>query len=337
MAGDSQRQPAKALPAEALATRMRDATNNSGSNLNSPLLMQWWVPAIACLALFGAVSTSSDVAGQTPEEPEWVSMVIVLDDSRLAMLKRTGYLNTSVPQYYRDRVESIVLKRPDFFKDQRATEYGDVARSGATIKLIVDDNTLDQLDYQPLEIKIYESGYDSVLLSYRRTNVSGGATPMRQDVGSEHSVPVKVRLDNGKSIRGPIRDTKAISIDSAIGVLDIKIAEMQTLKFTDAEKRNVAVTMANGDLVSGKIEDIPVEIVSRWGNEILELNSIQSITNQANIQTRRSTDATRAVPSAHRPALNPAVGPTVPFPNGWFGPQGPGMSTPEQVSPPVPN
>ena len=223
---------------------------------------------ICLLALVCPVLSVSGAHAATEEDR--VSAVIELQDADVASLKQTGYIKMAVPQELINRVDSVTLKRPVRFKDEAAILYNDVDRRSGMVAVSVDDSTMEQIDYQPVELKIFESGFSSIIVHYR----PGNSTPPKKASKDDSAVFV-TSLDNTKSLTGRLADMKEFTIKSELGEIDVLLDEVSQVTFEDDDR--ATVQMENGDQVSGKIDFRNVTIKSRWGLEDLKVSDIVSI------------------------------------------------------------
>ena len=223
---------------------------------------------ICLLALVCPVLSVSGAHAATEEDR--VSAVIELQDADVASLKQTGYIKMAVPQELINRVDSVTLKRPVRFKDEAAILYNDVDRRSGMVAVSVDDSTMEQIDYQPVELKIFESGFSSIIVHYR----PGNSTPPKKASKDDSAVFV-TSLDNTKSLTGRLADMKEFTIKSELGEIDVLLDEVSQVTFEDDDR--ATVQMENGDQVSGKINFRNVTIKSRWGLEDLKVSDIVSI------------------------------------------------------------
>ena len=223
---------------------------------------------ICLLALVCPVLSVSGAHAATEEDR--VSAVIELQDADVASLKQTGYIKMAVPQELINRVDSVTLKRPVRFKDEAAILYNDVDRRSGMVAVSVDDSTMEQIDYQPVELKIFESGFSSIIVHYR----PGNSTP-RKKASKDDSAVFVTSLANTKSLTGRLADMKEFSIKSELGEIDVLLDEVSQVTFEDDDR--ATVQMENGDQVSGKINFRNVTIKSRWGLEDLKVSDIVSI------------------------------------------------------------
>ena len=262
---------------------------------------------ICLLALFGSVAGISDVSAAT-ESDENISAVIELQDADIASLKQTGFFKMAIPPSYRERISSVTLKRPIRFKDESAVSYNDVDRRSGTIAISVDDSTLEQIDYQPVELKIYESGFSNIIVRYQPGNSTPASKPSKKDSGVFITT-----LSNSKSITGRLAGMKEFSIKSGLGKVDVDLEEVSEISFDEDGK--ATVQMSSGDQLSGEINFKNITINSRWGAEDLKIADITRISKPFNAAANMM-----AMPSAFMPAASTPMAPmnnqAMPMPNG---------------------
>jgi len=203
-------------------------------------------------------------------EDERVSAVIMLQDADVASLKQTGYIKMAIPEQLVNRVDSVTLKRPVRFKDKAAVLYNEVDRRSGMVSVSVDDSTIEQIDYQPVELRIFESGFSKIVVNYR----PGNSIP-REKASKEDSAVFVTNLSNSKSLTGRLADMKGFTIDSDLGEIDVDLDEVSQITFEDEDR--ATVHMENGDQVSGEIDFRNITIKSRWGLEDLKVSDIASI------------------------------------------------------------
>ncbi len=239
------------------------------------------------ICLLALASSAMPAAGSyAATDQDRVSAVIELQDADVASLKQTGFIKMAIPPGMRDRVASVILKRPVRFKDDSAVLFNDVDRRSGMVSIKIDDSTMEQIDYQPVELKIYESGFSSIVVQYQ----PGNSRPTRKASKNDSAVFV-TSLTNTKSLTGRIADMKEFSIKSGLGVIDVDLDEVSQITFEDDSRANVM--LENGDKLSGKISFKDITINSRWGLEDLKVADIVSIT--------------KPISSPVSPNLNPSV------------------------------
>lgn len=223
---------------------------------------------LAIAAIFGFVNQAS--ASDTTDTGR-VSAVVELTDGELQSLLQTGTFKMSIPLRLKNKVNSLILKRPDRFKDDVAVLFNDVEKRSNTVAISVDDSTIDQIAYQPVELKIYESGYTNIMVRYRPGNGAKVKKPSKTD-----SVELKIRLNSGKSIIGRLSYMTQFPLKSGIGKVKVKLDEISQITFDD--DGDLRVVMLNGDSLYGESNFSSVIINSRWGQERIKTKDIASIT-----------------------------------------------------------
>jgi len=200
-----------------------------------------------------------------------VSAVVELSDVELQSLLQTGKFKMSIPHRLKNKVNSLILKRPDRFKDDVAVLFNDVDKRSNTIAISVDDSTIEQIAYQPVELKIYESGYTNIMVRYQPGNGKRNKKPSKTD-----SVELMVSLKNGKSITGRLSYMPQFPLKSGLGKVKVKLAEVSQVTFED--DGDLRVTMFNGDTLQGESNFSSIIVNSRWGQERIKTKDIASIT-----------------------------------------------------------
>ena len=85
-----------------------------------------------------------------PNKTEAVTLTIDMDDSKVASIRQTGYLQVAIPAAYRGRVDAVRLKRPVSFKTKAFQLDKAVDKLNDTVTVNINQALLDQLDYQPV-------------------------------------------------------------------------------------------------------------------------------------------------------------------------------------------
>lgn len=223
--------------------------------------------AAACVSL--SMLTNAAVASDISDRGR-VSAVVELTDGELDALLQTGIFKFSIPYSLRNKVNSLILKRPERYKDDIAVRFNDVDKRSNTIDISVDDSTIEQIEYQPVELKIYESGYTNVLVHYRPGNSETTKKPSKAD-----SVVLKTNLKSGKSLTGRLFQTKQFTIKSNLGNVKVKLKDVSQI--TVLEDGDLKVMLFNGDLLTGKCDFSTITINSPWGLERIKLEDIATI------------------------------------------------------------
>ena len=111
------------------------------------------------------------------KKDERYMVVLTIGEQEAAALRRDGYLRATLPSKFRNRVDSVVLKHPTTFLKKKLVIRDDVDKSGGTLMVNVDESIVDRLEYQPVQMKVYQSGFDSITLKYQRPSNRGRLAP----------------------------------------------------------------------------------------------------------------------------------------------------------------
>lgn len=237
--------------------------------------------AISCSTLPAQSSEGTQGQGMTNEAGEEIvkpaagfSAVVRLTDAKRKTLLTQGSLRISVPNYMANSVRSVVIQRPIYFKEQRAVSYSDVELVAKQIQLEIGSEVLQRIDYQPIELKFYESGISSIVLKYvggplKPNDFSGVGDPAKD------GPVVLVRLRSGKGIEGRLKGMAELTLESQFGNIQLSMAKASQITIQQAD--GVLVEMANGDSISGSIADKQVVVLNRWDDETIPLSDIRSI------------------------------------------------------------
>jgi len=203
------------------------------------------------------------------------SAVLTLQDSSLETLIQTGRVEIEIPTQLINNVDSVIIKRPLYFKDKRASDFADTELAGQKLFLNVDDAVVERIDYQPVELKVYESGFTSVVLNYIGKSRSLRNSKEPGDAATDSPI-MTVKLRSGKGIRGRIQGMKTLKIDSSIGIIDVPFARSKSISVRkDGELK---IEMLNGDLISGSIDGGKIKLLNRWGTETIKMSDISTLT-----------------------------------------------------------
>ena len=201
------------------------------------------------------------------------SAVLTLDDSKLQTLIRQGRVEIAIPNQLVNSVDSVILKRPVFFKDDKAADFADAELSGQRLVVNVDHSVIEQIDYQPVELKVYESGFRSVVLNY--TGNSSNRELKKLGDPKTDSPLLKVKLKSGNGITGRIAGMKQLKINSTLG--NIEVAFDRTTRIQVKPNGELGIEMVNGDLISGKVKGSTIELINRWSTETIELANVDEL------------------------------------------------------------
>lgn len=242
--------------------------NKELSQIGSVLLVLLIAPAI--WAQGAGQINGEEVVGPMPG----VKATVLLTDERMKLLRQGGALQIPVPPGI-GNVEAVVLRRPVFFKDKVASAYGNSSLQQRSMTVDVSETILDRIDYQPVELKVYESGFSGIVLKY----VGGLSTSRKanEEVGDPavDSPVVTLRLKNGRGIMGRIKGLKSLAVDSTIGKLELDVASIRKIKTNKNGK--LTIEMPSGNRISGTISFAGIELLNRWEDETFSMSKIDEI------------------------------------------------------------
>lgn len=230
--------------------------------------------------------------------PSGFSAVLTLDDQKLKALFRNGRVEINIPNQLVNSVDSFVVKRPIYFKEKTALDFADAELVGQRLVLTIDRSVIERIDYQPVELKVYESGFTSVVLRYAGESLKNQKAPGDPDTDSPL---LTVKLKSGKGISGRIRGMRSLNLDSILGMITIEFSRSR--KINVKQNGDLNVEMLNGDLISGSIDGGKIVLVNRWGNETIKLSDIATLT----MNGQKKPKAKRNVaPAMEQSAMQPS-------------------------------
>ena len=219
------------------------------------------------------------------------SAVVTLDNAKLDSLLQTGNLEVGIPPQLVNSIDSVIIKRPIYFKEKKASGFADAELQGTGLAVAIDDSVIERIDYQPVELRVYEAGFSKVILKYvgitgQRISLEGIGDPKTD------SPFLTVKLKSGKGIAGRIRGMQAMNLDSTLG--QISVAFSKTTKILVGKKGELNIEMTNGDLISGTIDGGKIELLNRWDNETIDLADVAAlIVDRPKINKTPTTQATQ--------------------------------------------
>ena len=276
----------------------------------------------------GAGLGSSDKDPEVKEEIEDQRFVVVLTigDEEARALRRDGNLRASLPAHFRDRVDSVLLRHPTTFLKRKLVIKDDVDKIGRTLLVNVDESIVDRLGYQPIMIKVYQSGYDTIVLKYppsgsrrRLASIGRASRPRPRD-----SPQVFVRLSPENGTTGWVRNMKSIKVTTEFGSIDMPLAKVRGIRFNSDSPEDVAIVSVTGDYFTGKIEQKEIVLATRWGDERIPVTKLESITYDRDIKFLEgdpkagnrwvlTKPAAAAQPNRGLPNARPIAQPAQPF------------------------
>lgn len=236
--------------------------------------------SLNCALLLGQEKEPDDAAKENQKNERYM-VVLTIGEQEAATLRRNGRLQATLPDKFRNRVDSVLLKHPTTFLSKKLVVRDDVDKSGRSLLVNVNESIVDRLEYQPVQIKVYQSGFDSIILRYQRpTNraqvaaLRRGTTPKPND-----SPQVFVRLSPQNGTTGWIRNMKTLSVETQFGSTKIPLNRIAGIRFNTEETNEVVVISITGDYLTGTIDFDNIVLATRWGDEKIPVSELESVTN----------------------------------------------------------
>jgi hypothetical protein len=243
------------------------------------------VAMISCMIFaFCSVTVNAqegdDEKPSSKEKNDRFMVVLTIGEQEAAALRRDGQLRATLPAKFQNRVDSVLLKHPTTFLSKKLLIKDDIDKLGRTLLVNVDESIVDRLEYQPVQMKVYQSGFQSITLKYLRpgnrsrlASIRRRAKPMPND-----SPQVFVRLSPQNGTTGWVRNMKSLKFETQFGPTEIPLSRIAGIRFNADESDDVVVISATGDYLTGKIDLSEIELATRWGDEKIPVSKLESIT-----------------------------------------------------------
>ena len=256
-------------------------TQRTEIRMASPSAIAWIVCSLLsiCVGTLQGQEKEGDKAAEKKKNERYM-VVLTIGEQEAASLRRDGYLRATLPEKFRNRVDSVLLKHPTTFLKKKLVIRDDVDKTGRTLLVNVDESIVDRLEYQPVQMKVYQSGFDSITLKYQRSTTRSrlaprgrGANPKRND-----SPQVFVRLSPQNGTTGWIRNMQTLQVETQFGSTKIPLNRIAGIRFNAPEKNQVVIISVTGDYLTGKIDFDDIVLATRWGDEKIPVSKLESVT-----------------------------------------------------------
>lgn len=207
-------------------------------------------------------------------------LILKLNDNQINKLRIEGSLSTRIPPKFVNRVGAIRFQRRVSFLSDPLKVVGETTeKMDRSISVQVDNTILERLAYQPVDLMVYESGFDRVNLKFNPLGMAAGKLPTEfQAFGKESGPIVYARINSQRGIYGTLQNFETLSIETQFGKVDIPSKEIAGIRFNDGNASRAFVVLKKGDVFSGEIDLGSLSIQSRWGVRKLEIGELESIT-----------------------------------------------------------
>ena len=219
-------------------------------------------------------------AASSKKKSDRFAVVLTIGEQESQSLRRDGSLRATLPSQFHDRVDSVVLKHPTTFLSKRLMIDDDTDKFGRTLVVNVDESILDRLEYQPVQMKVYRSGYNTIMLKYQRPGNQSKLASIRSQAKPKpnDSPQVFVRLSAQNGTTGWVRNMKSLKVETDFGTIDFPLSRIAGIRFNSDAADEVSIISATGDSLSGKIDQTKIVLATRWGDETIPLDKLESIT-----------------------------------------------------------
>jgi len=234
--------------------------------------------SLNCILLLGQ-EKEPDQATKEKKSDRYM-VVLTIGEQEAATLRRSGRLRATLPDKYRNRVDSVLLKHSTTFLSKKLVVRGDFDKAGSSLMVNVDESVIDRLEFQPVQIKVYQSGYKSITLRYKRpSRAQLDAIPREAKPKPDDSPQVYVRLSPKNGTAGWIRNMKNLSVETQFGSTEIPFNRIAGVRFNTEESNKVVVISLTGDYLTGTIDFDEIVLATRWGDQKIPVGELESITN----------------------------------------------------------
>ena len=238
-------------------------------------------------------------------------LILNLSDQQINRLRVNGSLSTRVPAKIVNRVGAVRIKRTESFRsDPFKVTNAKTQRSNSTASVEIDNSVLERLAYQPVDIQIFESGFNVLRLKFNALGFVAGKLPKEFEPSADQSAPfVFARINSKRGVYGSLLNFETLSIKTQFGEVDVPFADIDGIRFNDGNVNRAFVVLKKGDVFSGEIDLDTITLKSRWGEQELKVSELESITsNREIIFLRDAINPERWQLRSSMPVAAPAVG-----------------------------
>jgi len=158
-------------------------------------------------------------------------------------------LITRIPPKLVNRVGKIRLKRSASFLSRSLKVVGArTVKKNGLVSVEVDNTILERLAYQPVEMSIYESGFNQVRLKFNPLGSVAGKLPTetKSPADPQAGPYMFVRINSKRGIYGLIKDFETLSIETQFGKVKIPTSELAGLRLNDGGADKAFVVLKIG-------------------------------------------------------------------------------------------
>lgn len=205
-------------------------------------------------------------------------MVVKLTDQQIQQMKVAGAIQTRVPRPLVGKVAAIKLVHASPFLRESISIEPTTTRRQTVLETTVDESVIDRLAYQPVEFKVYDSGFNTLLIRYIPVVAMLNEPKNGLNIGFDDSPLMMIRLSGDRSILGYLDGLKTISVNGEVGKVSLATDKIAGMKFHIGDKDQAFVVLNSGDELTVNVDLEKVTILSRWGKTEVPVEDLDSIT-----------------------------------------------------------
>ena len=238
--------------------------------------------AIAALLLCSSFYVLNTVVANVAQQdsPTKYVLIINLDSNKIETLRRTGVLTANIPPKMINKINAIRFKRKTSFLTKSLETKAPIDKVNSDLLAVIDNTVIERLDYQPVEVKIFESGFNRLFIKFNPKGNVAGEIPKQIKVERrpEDSQFVYVRLDNQRGLYGTLKGLSKFPVKTGFGDVEIPSKQLKGIRLNTDDKGSAHVMLHSGDEFTATIADQKITINSWWGPQEVKLSEIESIT-----------------------------------------------------------
>lgn len=212
--------------------------------------------------------------------PNRIRLKSTITEALAQQLKAGQPISIRIPAGAPQIISSLVVRKPEYYKAKLLSIRPRTQVADGTLTIPIPIQVIDRLDYQPVELQIYQS------------NVVRATLVPINDTENNYSLITKaiqpdffVRLKPNKGVAVAFENVKSFKLKNELFDVEFPFLEIEGIFFGDQEEKMASVVLRNGDMVSGKHSwPEKVEFDTRWGKEEIELDQVVAVTRDKSVQ-----------------------------------------------------
>ena len=206
--------------------------------------------------------------------PDRVRLTSVINDTALKRFMNGEPIVIPLPDGIEQVVGAIRLEKPEYFKSEPFFARLRTRVVEDSIEIFMPVDAFDRLDYQPIEIPVYQS----LKTTYKLVPDASASSKQNfkpSDVDTNFYVRLKPK--NGVSVTFSL--DKTFWLSNEIIAADLSFDDIEGIFFDEDKEGIASVVMRNGDNLTGQ-HNWPAQVtfVTPWGDEIVSLDEVVSVT-----------------------------------------------------------